>query len=561
MNRPKDLFKQSKLPSHSARLTLFIEQFIRRCPRTGRIVGIRRDSKMSRLFFPMIGLAAVVWFLVRVVPKPSRAAYPCQRVAAGIGGSFLAYAIGIIASFSLCHRIRRHLTKPVTAVLVTSCVAFGLIAIVITGSMSADLKVAVLTPPEGVNKPMGQARGIYPGRVVWVQDFDATSWDGKNGHWWDDNNTEQKAVEDMFSQALQKLTGATSDADAWDALFRYHNKANGKGDRGYQKNEKITIKLNCNTDRKAGAQWGKKGYPSPHMVYTLITQLIEQAGVPGANITLTDPSRHIGDPIYNKVRSNPKTDYQQIVFAEMADRDEPQRVYAEPDLTCPIHFDMPDGTKRTFCFPKVFTQATYIINAGQFRPHRVFGITMAGKNHFGSVYDGQTYTPSPLHAFAVWGYSHPNKHDDPHCHPSLLGHKVTNGKTILYMLDGLYTSHTQGGDVIRWSTMGNDWFSSVLMSQDPVALDSVGYDFVRSEANFIKGNNSFNGHVDSFLHESALAHQPPSGAIYDPEKDGTRLRSIGVHEHWNNPADKKYSRNLGTGDGIELISLTAGAKK
>jgi len=26
-----------------------------------------------------------------------------------------------------------------------------------------------------------------------------------------------------------------------------------------------------------------------------------------------------------------------------------------------------------------------------------------------------------------------------------------------------------------------------------------------------------------------------------------------VHEHWNNPVDKQYSRNLGTGDGIELV--------
>jgi len=27
----------------------------------------------------------------------------------------------------------------------------------------------------------------------------------------------------------------------------------------------------------------------------------------------------------------------------------------------------------------------------------------------------------------------------------------------------------------------------------------------------------------------------------------------GVHEHWNNPMDKQYSRNLGSGEGIELV--------
>ena len=31
-------------------------------------------------------------------------------------------------------------------------------------------------------------------------------------------------------------------------------------------------------------------------------------------------------------------------------------------------------------------------------------------------------------------------------------------------------------------------------------------------------------------------------------------------EHWNNPVDKQYSRNLGTGNGIELIKLPSWSK-
>jgi hypothetical protein len=54
-----------------------------------------------------------------------------------------------------------------------------------------------------------------------------------------------------------------------------------------------------------------------------------------------------------------------------------------------------------------------------------------------------------------------------------------------------------------------------------------------------------------------LANNPPSGTFYDPGKTGSRLPSLGVHEHWNNPTDKQYSRNLGTGAGIELVALTA----
>ncbi len=31
--------------------------------------------------------------------------------------------------------------------------------------------------------------------------------------------------------------------------------------------------------------------------------------------------------------------------------------------------------------------------------------------------------------------------------------------------------------------------------------------------------------------------------------------NLGVHGHWNNPVDRKYSRNLGKKEGIELIQI------
>ena len=55
-----------------------------------------------------------------------------------------------------------------------------------------------------------------------------------------------------------------------------------------------------------------------------------------------------------------------------------------------------------------------------------------------------------------------------------------------------------------------------------------------------------------------LADDPCSGTFYDPDGDGAGLQSLGVHEHWNNAADKQYSRNLGSGNGIELIAVRSG---
>ena len=61
------------------------------------------------------------------------------------------------------------------------------------------------------------------------------------------------------------------------------------------------------------------------------------------------------------------------------------------------------------------------------------------------------------------------------------------------------------------------------MSQDPVALESVGYDLIVSEPNLTSDNPSFNGNADNFLHEAALAPNSPSGMKYDPEHDGSIL--------------------------------------
>ena len=77
-----------------------------------------------------------------------------------------------------------------------------------------------------------------------------------------------------------------------------------------------------------------------------------------------------------------------------------------------------------------------------------------------------------------------------------------------------------------------------------------GVQYLHAPTNFI-----VTGAVDNYLHEMALANQPPSKTVYDPDKKGKPLASLGVHEHWNNAADKKYSRNLGSGAGIELVAL------
>jgi hypothetical protein len=115
---------------------------------------------------------------------------------------------------------------------------------------------------------------------------------------------------------------------------------------------------------------------------------------------------------------------------------------------------------------------------------------------------------------------------------------------------------------VKWGMepFKTDFPSSIFISQDGVAIESVCLDFLRAEAdkNRLFNDRPFFPAVDDHLHQAADKANWPKDMVYDPEGDGTEIKSLGVHEHWNNPTDKQYSRNLGTGQGIELIKILKG---
>ncbi len=518
------------------------------CPKTGKSHSYNNKFHWLMWLFPVAGLVSLIWFLIRVLPKPARATYPCQRVAAPLAGGFIIWLTGIVGS-TLIYRRARCLLQKSRYILAGIFLAISVIVLWLSLNVTAERPAqAAFAPTDQPNSPIGVAKGIYPGRVVWVQDTNATAWDGSTGSWWDDKNTDQSKVDSMISKTIQGLTGQTSDPQAWDALFKFFNKIRGFGDIGYQKGEKIAIKINMNQER--GNAWAPDvGNPSPHVVYSLVNQLINKAGVPGSAITLYDASRYIGDPIYNKIKSNPDQNFQSVRFVVAPNNAKDGRIAAVHDGNNPLI------TKAgTAYLPQCVTESKYLINLALMRAHTLFGVTLCAKNHFGTTYfpNNGGWTPRPLHNYG-------NRRDSMgsyNCLVDLIGHRHLGGKTLLYMLDGLYPAEHNEGNVIRFLSFGNDWASSLFMSQDPVAIDSVGLDFLRNEPRC----TSVTGNPDNYLHEAAFADKPPSGTSYDPEGDGTKLTSLGVHEHWNNSKDKQYSRNLGSGNGIELVAIGSPTK-
>lgn len=405
--------------------------------------------------------------------------------------------------------------------------------------------------------PVGVARGIHPGRVVWVRDPEVLDWSGPEaGPWYGGDHLRQARVDGMMSYAVRQLSGASTLSEAWDHLFQHHNRTRGHGGRGYAAGEKVLIKPNW-----VGMIWRegavdpatytlvkRRDYmnTAPQMIVALIRQLVDEVGVRPADITVCDSLAYLVNE-YHAVLARAFPEVQYVDFAGQFGRRQVQRSDVPLYWSC-----RPEDVRQDF-LPTCIAEAAYLVNFATLKAHSATGVTLCGKNHFGSLVRWPVekgYYDLHRHSFAKVEGRYREQVD-------LLGHAHLGGKTVLNLVDGLFCGiHPidAGPRRLRGVPFAGDWSKSLLASQDPVAIDSVGLDFLRAEYD----DHPWRTGTDDYLHEAALAANPPSGTVYDPHhpQPEERLASLGVHEHWNNAVDKKYSRNLGTGEGIELVAVS-----
>ena len=530
-----------------------------------KILALLIKFRVKIVFF-VLGLGSLVWFLIRVIPKPSRAAYPCMKAAAPLASSFVTYLLGITSASFLFKKARQRLYqaryKFAFIFLLVGLIAGAWTIVSTTAtSLAADNDPQ---PPQTPNEPIGVGKGIFPGRVVWIHDPDATDENCSNSsgdYWYMDDNTDQDVVSEMLSSGIQQLTGKTSDAAAWDALFKYFNNNHGNGNVGYTSGEKIAIKINLN---------GINNYPqdpnintSPQICYSILDQLVNVAGVAEADISIGDPNCSMNDATYNKCHGA----FPNVTYWGSGSG----RTAAAASASEVLHAS--DGGFDDK-LPQAYLDASYLINIPVFKKHHRAGISLCCKNHFGSIgaYTGGAWhmhysLPAPETSDVING-----DYGVYRCFVDIMGHEDLGGKTILYLVDGIWGSTNWGHPPVKWhmTPFNDDWPSSLFLSQDPVAIESVGYDFLYEEfpidqsatlhpeegGTWSDNNGPFSHFkgADDYLHQAADPANWPAGIEYDPEDDGTVLGSMGTHEHWKNATEKLYSRNMGTGNGIELVS-------
>ena len=436
--------------------------------------------------------------------------------------------------------------------------------------------------PKSRNLPLGVAKGIYPGRVVWVRDPKAAHWSGDRSsvtdQWWMDKSTDQGRVDAMISMLVRNVTGATKDEEAWRAIFSYYGRRyKGTSANAYRPGEVVAVKVNMNNSKPVVPT--NLVNVSPQVALAIVHQLVNHVHVAPKDILIYDAQRDIYPGLLDKIWN----EYKEVRFVQ---RDAPDPEHQRHPVYGEIHgleqarwvegqsYSANHYDNARF-IPQQVKDATYLVNIALVKGHSYpyaaaeggdegqTGVTLTGKNHFGSIKG-----PGELHSII-----NTNQGGTAHAYSPIVDLSASpnlGAKTILYLLDGLYCARRHMSYPLHFPNApffnrvepyeNTDWPASILASLDGVAIDSVGLDILYSQT---KNNLDENGHprimirenADDYLMEEALAENPPSGTQY--RQDGKPVESLGVFEHWDSEESRQFSRNKDAkhGKGIELMYL------
>ena len=279
----------------------------------------------------------------------------------------------------------------------------------------------------------------------------AANWDFVTG-WWG-AHVYQDVVSDMVDRGVMELTGRKTRVDAWRALIP-----------NYVSGQRVAIKANFNN------AWSVDD--SDNVIDAAIEPVnaviagLKEIGVAESNIWIYDavraiPTRFPGGCPYPAVQFSGSSPNSQGFSST-------EKVAFQPPPGRPALADQRVSN--------VLVNADYLINMPLMKKHCCAWVTLSFKNHFGSIQD----------CAALHGYTFPYEDDYTSAYSALVDiykNLHFGPKTVLTIGDGLYGSRGDQGSVPEaWTTFSNESPRSLFFSQDPVAIDSVMYDFLEAEA-------------------------------------------------------------------------------
>lgn len=314
-------------------------------------------------------------------------------------------------------------------------------------------------------------------KVVSIYDDDCTTW--TSGSWWgSDTYVNQTKIDDMVSEGVKRLTSQSVELSAWTTLFPTVSGST-----------KVGIKVNNNNFGDTSAIDFL-----PQLVNATIKGL-KVRGFSEANIWILDPSATISSAFYNLIWAH----YPSVVIYDGAGGSGKTQATWSPGIT------VTHSSGSSLLCDQVGT-LDYLVQMPIMKLHGEAGYTLTYKNCFGFKLRS---TISSIH----WGYnlSSNNTAVDLYANTNIID------KTKLIIGDAIYggrTSNWQAPAV--WSIFGNDWPKRCFFATDPVAIDSVMWDFINWQS--ARGSPWYHNAIDD-----------------------AAGRGHGVQGHWDNTTNRQYT--------------------
>jgi hypothetical protein len=494
-----------------------------------RITSNNYDDKELELICQgvFIGLISLFWLIWKTGRKPTRIVYPCQQSAlANIGLIF----VPSIALFG--HRLmawprqritRKHKLWVSVLLILVSILSAGVWAVrsaykaersrtyyqsLRSSGPFGKLGPAVLGGGTATYLSVPHALALpSPHRVVSVHDADATSWTFPctssgpcNDYYGDESFVDQAIVDQMFVRGMTALTGENTLPDAWRAILP-----------DYQAGEIVAIKVNFN-DAIAGG--GEVGYEDDDAYVDALPQVVNSIvagltaiGIAEDAICVFDASRYITDRFRSRIN------YPSVRFIDRTGNGSgvAAATFESPDSSASILFT-DTAYKGTHRVADILVDADYLINVPIMKRHGGVGISLSLKNHMGSV-DDFTTGGHGMHDYIYLNGNAYTSSSNPLVDFNLNAN--IRDKTVLIIGDALYGGWSSNNTPPeRWSSFDDDSPNMLFFGADPVAVDSVMFDYLSRE-----------GYVNP-KSEDILILGANAG--------------LGVHESWNNDTERKY---------------------
>jgi uncharacterized protein (DUF362 family) len=322
-------------------------------------------------------------------------------------------------------------------------------------------------------------------KVVVVYDNDCTTFD--TGLWWGSTSyIDQTRINNMVKEGIKNLTRQSGESDAWEAIIPT-----------YSSGTKIGMKVNENNYGSGPSNnvidW------TPQVCNAIIAGL-KVRGVAESDIYILEPSAPVPTTGFGAIVKNA---YPNVEIYDDNGANYRACTWTSGDSSLTINHSDPNITDSKY--PDQLLDLTYFIQVPQLKAHGAYGVTFTYKNLFGLLVRN---TIPRLHDYVF------NSSNNPLV--DLYGNTHVIDKTVLIVGDGIYGNYTNNWTAPgKWSVFGADWPKRLFFATDPVAIDSVMYDFVDWQ------NNRTAQH-ENYLVAAANAGQ-------------------GTRDHWNNPTDKMYS--------------------